>query len=504
MRRVTDARAVTAPLRLGTPRPRPDALLRLLASSGLVLALVAAGAVLAVLATGPMARDERLNSPVAVALQMVGMAGLAVAGATLARQQPRAAIAWLMLGTALAWTVAGLTLLVATALLARDDALAPAVGWLTNWSWVPAQGLALVMVLRFPDGRLPGSRWRPVEWAVVGWTALTAVVTAVLPGPLGAESLEPMTNPLGLPALEGISEELLSGLFLVLPVLVLAVCAAPVVRWRRAGAGDRRALRWLALAVAVLALSAPLAVVAEAGEILQGAAFLLIPLAVGTAVLRERLWDLDLRRRYGRLQEARLQERERLRRELHDGLGPPLGSVSMRAEAARNLLARGETDRVDDLLASIGETTERALADVRRLIDDLAPLPLREDDLQTALADHLEGYAQTFPVAVEAEPDPLPRLHDTAAATAYLVVLEAVRNAVRHSGGTRARVRLHADGRDLHVEVADDGVGVGAAPAGVGRTSMARRVAEGGGRLDLRDGPDGGTVLRFELPGAVR
>lgn len=492
MSRVTDARS-------------PATLtLRLLAVGGLVVALTSAALVLSLLVMSPLAQDERLNSPVAVALQMAGMAGLAVAGATLARQQPRAMIAWLMLATAVAWTLAALTLLGATLLLDRSAALAPALGWATNWSWVPAQGLTMVMVLRFPDGRLPGPRWRAVEWAVLSWTTLTVLATALVPGPLGAESLAPQTNPIGVEALTGVSDFTLSALFALLPLLVLAVCAAPAVRWRRAGPGERRALRWLSLAALVLALSAPLAVVAEAGEILQGVAFLLLPVAVGAAVLREELWDLDLRRRYDRLHAARLQERERLRRELHDGLGPPLGSVSMRAEAARNLLARGDTVAVDDLLASIGATSEQALAEVRRLIDDLGPLALREQDLTTALAHHARSYAQTFPVSVTARPDPLPPVRDTAAATAYLVVVEAVRNAARHSGGTGAAVNLRAVGADLAVEVCDDGGGLAGVPAGVGRTAMAGRVAEVGGALSVDDGASGGTTVRFSLPGALR
>lgn len=505
---MTDAAApvVPAPGGARAAGTGPAAALRVLAAVALVVTVLGATAVLSTLAAIPPERTAGLNSPAAVVLQMVGMAGLAAAGAVLARQQPRTAIAWLMLCTALAWVLSYLSLLLAMWLLGTGSRLAPAAGWLTNWSWVPAHALSMLLLLRFPDGRLPGRRWRTAESAVAAWAATAFLTTALLPGPLGAEPLAPLTNPLGVEALSRGADGTLSALFAVLPALVVLCAAAPVVRWRRAGTRERGALRWLALAALVVAASAPLALLTDTGEVLQGLAFLLLPTAIGTAVLRERLWDLGLRRRYDRLREAREQERERLRRELHDSLGPLLGSVSMRAEAARNLLARpdgGTPDpRVDALLASIGSTTEGALGEVRRLIDDLGPEALRDRDLVPALVDHVRPYADTFPVTVTTRPDPLPPLDPEAAATAYLVVVEAVRNAARHSGATGAEVHLQTVGDDLRVEVRDEGRGLGDSPAGVGRRGMERRVAEQGGRLELLAPEGSGTVVRLRLPGA--
>lgn len=511
---MTDVPALPAPGQIvlaGARAPsRRDAGLRVAALVLSVLTLLGVAVVLTAVATMPPAWAAGLNSSVAASLQMVGMAGLALAAAALARQRPRATIAWLMLGTALAWVLTSLALLGALALRDAGSGLAAAAGWLTNWTWVPAQALSMLLLLRFPGGSLPDRRWRVVELAVLAWAGLTVLVTATLPGSLGPDALAPLTNPLGVEALRGRSDALLSGLFGVLPALVLASAAAPVVRWRRAGTRERGALRWLAVAALAVAVSAPLALVGEAGAVLQGLAFLLLPVAIGTAVLRDQLWDLDLRRRYDRLREARNQERERLRHELHDSLGPVLGSISMRAEAARNLLAADSPDtaRVDGLLASIGTTTEDALAEVRRLIDDLGPAALHDQDLVPALESHLRAYDDSFPVTLELVPDPLPPVEERAAVTAYLVVVEAVRNAARHSGGTGACVRVSADARRerLVVEVRDDGVGVGSTRAGVGRTGMARRAAEEGGRLRVGDapGPGPGTVVRLELPGALR
>ncbi|WP_432558824.1 histidine kinase [Granulicoccus sp. GXG6511] len=485
--------------------PRAEPFLRVLAVIALVATVVGGGALLTFEATLPAERSDQLNSNVAASLLMVGMAGLATAGAVLARQQPRSVIAWLMLGTALAWVCGNLALVVALTLVDRGSPLATAAGWLTNWAWIPAQALAMVMLLRFPTGRLPGPRWRHAERLVLLWATLAVLTTALLAGPLGAEVLAPQTNPLGWQAIAPVADGLLSALFMVLPALYLMSAAAPVVRWRRAGSRERAALRWIAVAAIVLGVTAVLAVLSETGEVLQGVAGVLLPVAIGAAVLREQLWDLDLRRRYDRLSLVREQERDRLRRELHDSLGPVLGSISMRAEAARNHLARGDTARIDDLLDSIGAETESALAEVRRLIDDLGPGALHDHDLVPALQVHLAPYADSFPVTLVTRPDPLPPLEEKAAATAYLVVSEAVRNAARHSRGTRAEVTLQTRGDRLVGEVRDDGRGMGtAAPAGVGRTGMERRIAEEGGRLRVEDGVQGGTVVAFELPGALR
>ncbi|MCK0110721.1 hypothetical protein MWU75_01000 [Ornithinimicrobium sp. F0845] len=101
-------------------------------------------------------------------------------------------------------------------------------------------------------------------------------------------------------------------------------------------------------------------------------------------------------------------------------------------------------------------------------------------------------------------PDPLPPLDEKASATAYLVITEAVRNAARHSGGTGAHISVRMSGSRLLAEVTDDGGGLGGAPAGVGRSGMATRIVEEGGRLSVADSEQGGTVVRFELPGALR
>ncbi len=467
------------------------------------LTLLGAAATLWYQVALPRGTAALLNSPVGTSLLLIGMCGLAGAGYLLARARPRSTMAWLMVVTACAWVwsylVVGLAITATAAALPGSVALA----WMTNWVWVPAQVLSALTLLRFPDGRLPGPRWRWVERSVLGWGAVTVLTTALLPGPLGSESLSPTTNPVGLSPLAGLLDGLLAVTFALLPAVVLAAAAAPVLRWRAAGRAERRQLLWVAAVAVALAASAPLSLLSGAGELLQGLAYLLLPGAIAAAVLREQLWDLDLHHRFDRLRATRLQERERLRHDLHDSLGPLLGSVSMRAEAGRNLLHAGDTGRVDTVLADIGDVVDEALTEVRRLIDELGPSALVEHDLAEALREHVATYDGTFPVTLVPGSDP-GLLDPRVSEAAYLIAIEAVRNAARHSGAPGCEVRIEESAGALVVTVTDRGRGMTDAAPGVGRRAMARRAESVGGRLTVTAADGGGSTVRAELPGSRR
>jgi two-component system, NarL family, sensor kinase len=198
-----------------------------------------------------------------------------------------------------------------------------------------------------------------------------------------------------------------------------------------------------------------------------------------------------------RLVEARELERRRLRRDLHDGLGPTLTGVTFKADAARNLL-RVEPDRADDLLGSLQADVRDAIADIRRLIHDLRPPALDDLGLLGALRQHadqvngerLGGLAVGFQT-----PPALPPLPAAVEVAAYRVTVEALTNAARHARARQATVRLSV-GDTLEVEVVDDGpVRVGTWQPGVGLTAMGERVSELGGTLEVGPGPAGGRVL---------
>jgi two-component system, NarL family, sensor kinase len=182
---------------------------------------------------------------------------------------------------------------------------------------------------------------------------------------------------------------------------------------------------------------------------------------------------------------AREDERRRLRRDLHDGLGPALTGVTLKADAARNLLAE-RPERVDALLAQMQTDIREAITDVRRIIHELRPPALDDLGLMGALRQHIDqlgdSHRSGFDVRLEGPPV-LPALPSALEVAAYRVAMEALTNAVRHAGARHAVVRLAVDA-DLQVEIVDDGpVRDGVWQPGVGLTAMGERVAELGGVL---------------------
>ncbi|MGY1769661.1 sensor histidine kinase [Blastococcus sp. SYSU D00813] len=206
----------------------------------------------------------------------------------------------------------------------------------------------------------------------------------------------------------------------------------------------------------------------------------------------------DLQRSRERLVLAREEERRRLRRDFHDGLGPVLAGLAMRAETAREV---DDPAVVRQLLDEVAEDARTALADVRRLVDGLRPPALDHLGLAGALAATLAGRPRSgTPVTLEV-PGPLGSLPAAVEVAAYRIAVEAVTNVDRHAGATAARVRLTEDGGLLVVEVADDGRGGARSSAtGVGLASMRERAAELGGSCTVTGRAGGGTVVRAELP----
>ncbi|GAA4140162.1 hypothetical protein GCM10022416_27090 [Actinomadura keratinilytica] len=208
----------------------------------------------------------------------------------------------------------------------------------------------------------------------------------------------------------------------------------------------------------------------------------------------------DVQRSRERILRAREEERRRLRRDLHDGLGPTLASLAMTVDAARVTL-RSDPAAVDALLENLRSMMGRTIGEVRDLVYDLRPPAL--DDLGLAGAIRaLGGVVSTGKgprVDVQVEGD-LTTLPAAAEVAAYRIVQEALTNVHRHAKADAAVVRLHLNG-DLHVTVGDDGVGLPSEPrAGVGLTSMRERAAELGGYCTVGPGPNGGTLVRAWLP----
>ena len=211
---------------------------------------------------------------------------------------------------------------------------------------------------------------------------------------------------------------------------------------------------------------------------------------------------LALQRSRAALVTAREEERRRLRRDLHDGLGPALAGVILGLHAA-GANVRKAPDRALDQLTGLSAQVEDAVRDIRRLVYGLRPPALDELGLALAIrreAARLEGGVDGLAIAVEVPDDGLGTLPAAVEAAAYRIVSEALTNVTRHSRARACAVRLvRDDGRGLSVEVRDDGQGLDGRPAGVGLTAMRERAAELGGSFRIESlGP--GTRVLAHLP----
>ena len=228
---------------------------------------------------------------------------------------------------------------------------------------------------------------------------------------------------------------------------------------------------------------------------------------VGTqvgALVQAMTANRELRLSRQRLVAAREEERRRLRRDLHDGLGPSLATLAMRLEAATDLI-HDDPAEAAALVARLSDQAREDIGEVRRLVEGLRPPALDQLGLVSALrhraAEHTTGTGPVrVPWTVEAADDLEPRPAAVEGA-AYRIVVEAVNNVQRHSGADSCTVALTREDGELHVEVSDTGAGL--APdrrPGVGLSSMRERAEELGGSFEVAPRPGGGTVVRVRLP----
>jgi signal transduction histidine kinase len=200
-----------------------------------------------------------------------------------------------------------------------------------------------------------------------------------------------------------------------------------------------------------------------------------------------------------------VQERSRLARDLHDAVTQKLFSIRAHARAAAVLAAREPVDtaRVRAEIEVVGELGAEAHAELRAVIDGLAPPDLEAAGLAESLRRYavLAGRAHGVPVAFSA--GCLPALGPQAEAALYRVAQEALHNALRHAGASRVTVTLGRTGRRVVLQVSDDGHGfVTEQPSGglgIGLDSMRERAAAAGGKLTIRSDAKG-TVVRMTVP----
>ncbi len=201
---------------------------------------------------------------------------------------------------------------------------------------------------------------------------------------------------------------------------------------------------------------------------------------------------------------AREEERRRIRREIHDGIGPLLAAALLRTETAMSLSPGSPDQR--ECLQKLRALQEAALTDVRSLVEGLRPPALDHGGLLSALRQHAElsvGMAVSNSLAVnfEAAGD-ISTLPAAVEVAAYRIAQEAISNATKHAGAQRIVVRMSQTDSGLTLEIDDDGVGVAANSnsSGVGRISMTERATELGGWCTDEHPPTGGTRVKAWLP----
>jgi signal transduction histidine kinase len=223
-------------------------------------------------------------------------------------------------------------------------------------------------------------------------------------------------------------------------------------------------------------------------------AAVLRPLAASLAVsVQATHYAADLQDARQSLVAAREAERSRLRRDLHDGLGPVLTGVQLKADAARRM-ADTDPAQATALMDQIRAQTTEAIGEVRRIVRDLRPPSLDTLGLIPAIRQHADTL---HPLRVRLDcPDPMPPLPAALDVALYRIATEALTNIVRHAPtATTATVELTHSADRLTLTVADNAVN-GTQPwaPGVGLTSMTARAAELGGRLTATPTPAGGRV----------
>lgn len=213
----------------------------------------------------------------------------------------------------------------------------------------------------------------------------------------------------------------------------------------------------------------------------------------------------DLQRSREQLVLAREEERRRVRRDLHDGLGPSLAAQTLALDA---ISARIDSDpaAARDLVTLLKRDVQEVVGEIRRLVHDLRPPALDELGLAGALVAEVAQLDATGSVAirVHTEPDPLPELSAAVEVAAWRIVREAITNVLRHAEATSCTASLRLADDQLTVRVVDDGVGLPVVPrAGIGLPSMRERADELGGTCTAASRNGGGTEVVAMLPVAA-
>lgn len=220
---------------------------------------------------------------------------------------------------------------------------------------------------------------------------------------------------------------------------------------------------------------------------------------VGVAAHALRLTE-NLQRSRQRIITTREEERRRLRRDLHDGLGPQLASMTLKIDAARNLLDQ-DPAAAQEILADLKGDSKSALGDIRRIAYNLRPPALDELGLVAALREHITtiNHPNGLRISIQAPKENLD-LPAAVEVAAYRISMEALTNVMRHAEAKNCILRVKVD-RKLGLEIRDDGTGLPEnVNPGLGLKTMQERATELGGQCTIMGNPGGGTRVFVEIP----
>lgn len=215
--------------------------------------------------------------------------------------------------------------------------------------------------------------------------------------------------------------------------------------------------------------------------------------------------NTDLQQSREQLVTAREEERRRIRRDLHDGVGPILASLLQRLDTVRLLIVRNP-EKAADMAEELKGQVKTTIADIRRLVYALRPPVLDELGLLSAIREYTTDYQGASGLRVTvAAPEALPHLSAAAEVAAYRIVMEAFSNVVRHAQATTCHITIKIETQKsvtmLCVEIKDNGHGLPEKHrSGVGIVSMRERTAELGGSISIESQDGNGTLIRACLP----
>jgi signal transduction histidine kinase len=233
----------------------------------------------------------------------------------------------------------------------------------------------------------------------------------------------------------------------------------------------------------------------------------------GTAIRAVQLTD-DLRRSRQQIVTAREEERRRLRRDLHDGIGPAMAGQTLKLDAALDLISAEEQDSASaklleatQLLLTLKEQTQESIRSIRRIVYGLRPPALDDLGLVPAIQTHVAELTRgndALQVTIDAPNDGSLQLPAAVEVAVYRITLEALTNVINHSHANNCQIRLSTTSNPhprIHLEITDDGVGLASDyKSGVGLTSMRGRATELGGSFSVESVQPSGTRVRADIP----